>query len=84
MSIPEKTISKELYDAFNLFVFHTPTQLLSRNLRTLLMEYLIEHHDFLPPNFHNHIDDLSHLFDLLDRISQETKGWHDEEEISVR
>lgn len=46
MSIPEKTISKELYDAFDLFVFHTPTQRLSRNLRTLLMEYLIEHHGF--------------------------------------
>jgi hypothetical protein len=84
MPISEKTISKELYDAFNLFVYHTPTHRLSRNLRTLLMEYLIEHHDFLPPNFHDHVDDLSHLFDLLDKISHETKGWHDDETAITR
>lgn len=80
--LTEKPLPKNIEEAFKSFLNHTPPERLSRTIRTLLMEYLVHQHEFLPTNFHCYLDDLSSLFTLLDNLNAETKGWYtDEEEL---
>jgi len=76
---PESHLPPPIENAFKLFLKRTPPERLNRTVRTLLMEYLVHKHDFLPPDFHCHIDDLSNLFNLLDELTPQAKGWHIEE-----
>ncbi|HEY9044572.1 MAG TPA: hypothetical protein VIN08_01690 [Ohtaekwangia sp.] len=76
-------LSPELVRAFHRCMLYAPPERLSRCLRTMFIEYIAHNRDFLPPDFDGWVDDLSLLFGLLDIAIKETKGWHDEEVISV-
>ncbi|HEY9009047.1 hypothetical protein [Ohtaekwangia sp.] len=79
MATSTEIITEDLQVAFRVFVTRTPPDRLNRAVRTLLVDYLAENHEFLPHDFNVMIDDLSRLFDLLDQITTETKDWHREE-----
>lgn len=74
----ESHLPPRIENAFKLFLKRTPPERLNRTVRTLFIEYLSHQHDFLPPDFHLYLDDLSNLFILLDKIDCETKGWYTE------
>jgi len=71
---PDKPLPPKIEDALKVFLKRTPPERLSRTVRTLLMEYLLNKHDFLPPDFHIYLDDLANLFALCDQLDTETKG----------
>jgi hypothetical protein len=77
MATSNEIITEDLQVAFRVFVTRTPPDRLNRTVRTLLVEYLASNHEFLPPDFNLILDDLSHLFNLLDRIAEQTSGLHD-------
>jgi len=76
MSQEIPALSEKLVKAFHHFILYAPPERLNRNLRTLLIEYIGDNYEFLPPDFNRWIDDMSLLFDLLDIAVEETKGWH--------
>lgn len=64
-------ISDDLLKAFEYFMNTTPPERLSRIVREMFMDYLIHHHEMLPVDFENWVMDLTHLFDLLEKVSAE-------------
>jgi hypothetical protein len=60
----ERIVSERLAEAFHHFMLYTPPERLNRCLRTLLIEYI----------GHNN---LTLLFELLDRAAKETRGWYE-------
>lgn len=78
----ERIVNERLAEAFHHFMVYTPPDRLNRCLRTLLIEYIGHNKDFLSPEFEKWMDDLTLLFELLDRAAKETRGWYDEEEES--
>ena len=73
----ERIVNERLAEAFHHFMLYTPPDRLNRCLRTLLIEYIAHNKDFLSPDFDRWMDDLTLLFDLLDKAGKETRGWYD-------
>lgn len=73
----ERIVNERLAKAFHHFMLYTPPDRLSRCLRTLLIEYIAHNKDFLSAEFDRWMDDLTLLFDLLDKAGKETRGWYD-------
>jgi hypothetical protein len=73
----ERIVSERLAEAFHHFMLYTPPERLNRCLRTLLIEYIGHNKDFLSPEFDGWMDDLTLLFELLDRAAKETRGWYE-------
>ena len=67
----KKLINKKLKNEFKRFIVHTPAQRLSRNLRTMLLEFLewdsMEGAEYRQDLF----ADLQNLFQLLDAVENE-------------
>ena len=73
----ERIVSERLAEAFHHFMLYTPPERLNRCLRTLLIEYIGHNKDFLSPEFDSWMDDITLLFELLDRAAKETRGWYE-------
>ncbi len=54
--------------AFATFLEYTPPARLSRNLRKMLMAWLITGQDSIPAYYEDLLHDLNNLFDLLDAM----------------
>jgi hypothetical protein len=71
---PSKPIvSNYLVESVEIFVNTTDADRLSHAVRAMFIEYLRNRYDSLPLDFHKSLDDVSNLFDLLDKIVQEQK-----------
>jgi hypothetical protein len=74
INIEDTTISESLSKPFNKFIRNTSAETLSHFLRSMLVEYITNKHDDLPIRFHQYFEELSNLFELLDRINQERRS----------
>lgn len=69
--MPEVKISPALKKAFADFLEYTPAQRLSRNLRDMLVYYILSEKDGVPPDIEDLLCDLLQLFHLLDIADEE-------------
>jgi hypothetical protein len=65
-------ISDELNEVFLKFLQDVPAKRLGRNLRKILVRYLIHEHEALPVEFGDFLTDLDILFGLLDAVEGES------------
>jgi hypothetical protein len=73
-NLEDTAIAESLSKPFNKFIRDTSTETLSHFLRLMLVEYITNKHDDLPIRFHQYFEELSNLFELLDRINQERRS----------
>lgn len=72
---PHKTgLSNEIITELENFSENIDIHHLQRSLRTVVFEYLSVKHDDLIPDFGSFIEELSYLFDFLDRVVDESNG----------
>lgn len=64
-----KTVAPATIAAFTTFLEYTPPTRLSRNLRKMLMAWLITGHDSIPTYYEDLLHDLNNLFELLDEVT---------------
>ena len=69
-----KIISKKLQQEITAFFEYAPPMRLSRNLRNMLMGYLLAYDDGYGIEIKDLLTDLSALFDLLDVAHDELGG----------
>lgn len=64
-----KTIAPATVAAFSTFLEYTPPARLSRNLRKMLMAWLMTEQGSTPAYYEDLLHDLNNLFELLDEIT---------------
>ena|ERR1044071_7550019 len=70
---PRATISQELLEQFERFYEYHPARRLSRNLRSLLLEFLMYDGSAEAEYLRDLVIDLDGLFSLLDAMEEETE-----------
>lgn len=73
MKTKSHTVNKKLLKEFERFLEYAPAARLSRNLRDLLLWYLIQAEGEFFIHFYDLLADLTYLFTLLDTAA-ESKG----------
>lgn len=71
---PRATISQELLEQFERFYEYHPAQRLSRNLRSLLLEFLMYDGSTEAEYLRDLVIDLDGLFTLLDAMHEEAES----------
>jgi len=66
-TIPAQTAASAA-PAFATFLEYTPAARLSRNLRKMLIVWLMAEQNSTPPYYEDLLHDLNNLFDLLDAV----------------
>lgn len=79
-----KKLSRNLSEKFHEFITLHPPSLFSRNLRCLLLDYMIRQQKIgFPADFSTHLWELSDLFRLLDYAEDELENNPQSEEPEV-
>ncbi|HEX8331134.1 MAG TPA: HEPN domain-containing protein [Segetibacter sp.] len=75
MEDSKKIITPRFSDEIKKFFSDHPAKRLSRNLRRMLLDCLMDQLDLGPEYFEHLLWDIYYLFELLDVAERETKGW---------
>ena len=75
MSDDKQILSEEILDKLRYFIEDNDPLRVSRKLRSVFFDYVRFQYTGLPTDFDEILNDVEHTIELMELLSEESKGW---------